>query len=99
MFDTLIKGGHLLTMSGDGVGFVEQGAIAIDRGVIIAVGPKDDIVNRDTARRVMDIQGGIVMPGLVDAHLHSSATMGRGWAQEVSPWMASSYGPLMTHAI
>ena len=41
MFDTLITGGHLLTMSGDGVGFVEHGAIAIDRGIIVAVGPQE----------------------------------------------------------
>jgi 5-methylthioadenosine/S-adenosylhomocysteine deaminase len=99
MIDTLITGGHLLTMSGDGVGFVEHGAIAIDRGVIVAAGPQEGINARDRARRVINVQGGIVMPGLVDAHLHSSATMGRGWAQEVSPWMASSYGPLMAHAI
>ena len=27
MVDTLITGGHLLTMAGDGVGFVEDGAV------------------------------------------------------------------------
>ena len=99
MFDTLITGGHLLTMAGDGVGFVEDGAIAIDRGEIVAVEAGNSVDGRNQARRVIDVKGSIVMPGLVDAHLHSTATMGRGWAQEVTPWMASSYGPLMTHAI
>lgn len=99
MYDTLITGGHILTMAGDGVGFVERGAIAIDNGVIVAIGPADSLNSRDTPREVIDATDRIVMPGLVDAHLHSAATTGRGWAQEISPWMASGYGPLMRHAI
>ncbi len=27
MYDLLIRGGHLLTMAGNGVGFVEHGAV------------------------------------------------------------------------
>ncbi|MEZ4497155.1 MAG: amidohydrolase family protein, partial [Thermomicrobiales bacterium] len=89
----------ILTMAGDGVGFIERGAIAIDNGVIVAIGPADSLDSRDTPREVIDATDRIVMPGLVDAHLHSAATTGRGWAQEISPWMASGYGPLMRHAI
>ena len=33
MYDLLIRGGHLLTMTGDGVGFIEHGAVAIE-GVV-----------------------------------------------------------------
>jgi hypothetical protein len=29
MLDTLITGGHLLTMAGAGVGFVENGAVGV----------------------------------------------------------------------
>jgi 5-methylthioadenosine/S-adenosylhomocysteine deaminase len=99
MYDTLITGGHLLTMAGDGVGFVEDGAIAIDKGVITAVGPRASIESTDRPNERIDASGRIVLPGLIDAHVHSSATNARGWAQEVSPWMASAYGPLMRHAI
>jgi 5-methylthioadenosine/S-adenosylhomocysteine deaminase len=99
MYDTLITGGHLLTMAGDGVGFIESGAIAIDRGLIVAVGPRNEVEAKDQARERIDATGCIVLPGLVDAHLHSAATTGRGWAQEITPWMASGYGPLMRHAI
>ena len=99
MYDTLITGGHLLTMAGDGVGFVERGAIAIDRGEIVAIGSADTLEAKDEPHERIDASGHIVMPGLVDAHLHSAATTGRGWAQEISPWMASGYGPLMRHAI
>ena len=38
MYDLLIRGGHLLTMTGEGVGFVEHGAVAIQGREIVAVG-------------------------------------------------------------
>ncbi|HUG16970.1 MAG TPA: amidohydrolase family protein [Thermomicrobiales bacterium] len=98
MYDKLITGGHLLTMQGDGVGFIEGGAVATDGRRIVAVGPRSEVEGNDRAREVIDATGQLVMPGLVDAHTHSSAVLGRGWAQEVTPWMASAYGPMMRHA-
>ncbi len=97
MIDTIIRGGHLLTMAGGQVDFIEDGAIAIDGRKIVSVGPRAEIEAETTAGRVIDSTGKLVMPGLVDAHLHSAATAGRGWAQEVKTWMASAYGPLMRH--
>lgn len=98
MFDTLITGGHLLTMQGDGVGFIEDGAVAINGREIVAVGPRAEIEARGSATTIIDATNRLVMPGLVDAHIHSSAVLGRGWAQEVATWMASAYAPLMLHA-
>src|SRR5687767_8724050 len=98
MFDTLVTGGHLLTMIGDGVGFVRDGAVAIAGRSIVAVGPRAEIEQQDRARERIDATGMLVMPGLIDAHVHSAATIARGLAQEVQPWMASAYGPLMRHA-
>jgi 5-methylthioadenosine/S-adenosylhomocysteine deaminase len=97
LIDTIIRGGHLLTMAGGQVGFVEDGAIAIDGRTIVAVGPRAEIEAQTTSRRLIDATRNLVMPGLVDAHMHSAATAGRGWAQEVKTWMASAYGPLMRH--
>jgi 5-methylthioadenosine/S-adenosylhomocysteine deaminase len=97
VFDTLITGGHLLTMSGDGVGFVENGAVAVDGRKIVAVGPPSEFA-ADATRRIIDATDCVVMPGLIDAHIHSAATLGRGLAQEVETWMASAYAPLMRHA-
>lgn len=97
MYDTLITGGHLLTMAGEGVGFVEAGAVAIDGRTIVAVGPRSDVEANDRPRCVIDARGHLVMPGLVDAHMHSAATVARGWAQEVTPWMAGAYGPITRH--
>ena len=98
MVETLITGGHLLTMAGDGVGFVEDGAVAIDGGKIVAVGPRAEVeAQAGQAANVIDATDRLVMPGLVDAHTHSSAVLARGWAQEVATWMASAMGPLGRH--
>lgn len=98
MYDVLITGGHLLTMAGDGVGFVEDGAVAIEGRRIVAVGPRAIVEANDRARTTIDATDRLVMPGLIDAHIHSAATLARGLAQEVETWMGSAYGPLIRHA-
>lgn len=97
MYDLLIRGGHLLTMTGEGIGFVEHGAVAIQGRQIAAVGPEAEIVSRDTPVQTIDATGCLVMPGLIDVHMHSAATIARGLAQEVSAWMGSAYGPIVRH--
>ncbi|HEX5164436.1 MAG TPA: hypothetical protein VFV93_03485, partial [Thermomicrobiales bacterium] len=67
MVETLITGGHLLTMAGDGVGFVEDGAVAIDGGKIVAVGPRAEVEEQaGNAGQTIDATDRLVMPGLVD---------------------------------
>ena len=49
---------------------IAGGAIAIDGGRIVAVGPAPDLVGTWSARETLDAGGGTVLPGLVDAHTH-----------------------------
>ena len=67
-------------MAGNGVGFVEDGAVAIDGRAIIATGPRAEIEANDRVRKVIDASGKLVLPGLIDAHTHSAAVLGRRWA-------------------
>jgi 5-methylthioadenosine/S-adenosylhomocysteine deaminase len=97
VYDLLIRGGHLFTMSGEGVGFVERGAVAIKGREIVAVGPEDKIAEADRPLQTIDATGSLVMPGLIDVHMHSAATVARGLAQEVDAWMGSAYGPMVRH--
>jgi imidazolonepropionase len=53
-----------------------SGGVAVDDGVIVAVGD----VSGYTGRRIVDGDGGIVMPGFVDAHTH--VVFGGSRAQE-----------------
>jgi imidazolonepropionase len=51
-------------------GIVENGALAVDRGQIVAVGPQADLRARYQAGQEIDAGNGVVIPGLVDPHTH-----------------------------
>lgn len=49
---------------------IEGGAVAIDAGRIVAVGPAAEVTAAHAARQVLDAGGGTLLPGFVDAHTH-----------------------------
>ncbi|MGG3923968.1 amidohydrolase family protein, partial [Geobacillus thermodenitrificans] len=53
---------------------IENGSVWIERGVIIAVGPDDELAHRFADRiseaDVIDARGKTVTPGLIDPHTH-----------------------------
>jgi imidazolonepropionase len=49
---------------------IRHGAVAIDRGQIVAVGDERELRARFRARRTLDARGGTIAPGFVDAHTH-----------------------------
>ncbi|MCG8564392.1 MAG: amidohydrolase, partial [Desulfobacterales bacterium] len=72
-----------------GAGIVEQGVVQILDGIIQAVGGLDTLgPGLETARqkktvRLVDGRGGILMPGLINAHTHTPMTMFRGMADDL----------------
>jgi len=52
------------------VGIVENGALAIDKEVIIAVGKAEEILNNYEGETVIDASGKVVCPAFVDPHTH-----------------------------
>src|SRR5690554_3853734 len=95
--DTLITHAHLLTMQGDGVGYVADGALAIKGRRIAAVGDSTDLRARYDARETIDATGCAVMPGLIDAHMHTPWAVVRGVAQDVAHWMQKALAPYARH--
>lgn len=53
------------------VGVIENGAMAIADGVIVAVGQSDVILADYTAEHLVDASDKAVIPGLVDCHTHT----------------------------
>ena len=47
-----------------------RGAVAIRGTEVVAVGPEEDLTQRFEADRVLDADGGTIVPGFVDAHTH-----------------------------
>lgn len=68
MFDRVWVNAHLATMEGDGLGVVEDGAIAATDGRIAWIGPRHDLPA--SAAAVTDCGGAWVLPGLIDCHTH-----------------------------
>jgi 5-methylthioadenosine/S-adenosylhomocysteine deaminase len=98
--DLLVTGGTLLTMRGDQLGIVDDGAVGVTDGRITYVGDAVEAPDPSDADEVVDAEGGVVMPGLVNAHAHTSHTLLRGGAQDVPEieWMNRALGPLSAHA-
>lgn len=83
--DILITNGTVITMnSSDSV--IENGAVAVRGENIAAVGKACDL-SGCKALKIIDAGGGIIMPGLINAHTHASMTIFRGLADDL---------PLMT---
>ncbi|HOF04006.1 MAG TPA: amidohydrolase [Syntrophales bacterium] len=86
--DILITGGRVVTM--DEAGTIHgDGAVAIDRDAIVAVGPSEDLQARFAGRKTISARNHIVMPGLVNGHTHAAMTCFRGIADdmELMSWL------------
>jgi len=53
-----------------GLRTIRNAAMAIDRGIITAVGQQEKVLREYTAKRRMDARGRLVTPGFVDPHTH-----------------------------
>jgi 5-methylthioadenosine/S-adenosylhomocysteine deaminase len=77
----LIKHGLLV----DGAhGVHRNDALTISANRIIELGRTEDLATRYTPTETIDASGKIVLPGLVNAHTHASATLFRGYAADVA---------------
>jgi 5-methylthioadenosine/S-adenosylhomocysteine deaminase len=95
--DTLFLHAHMFTMEGEGVGYVSDGAVAVTGSKIRAVGSSSDLENSYFAGETIDASGFALLPGLVDAHMHTSLAVLRGVAQDVGHWMQKALAPYTRH--
>jgi 5-methylthioadenosine/S-adenosylhomocysteine deaminase len=81
--DLIVEGDHVVTMDA-AMTVIETGAVAIDDGVILAVGPASEINASYTAAQVLTGDNRIVMPGLINGHSHAAMTLLRGVADDLA---------------
>lgn len=84
--DLLIRNGSVLTMDPKET-LIEKGAVAVSGDRIVKVGKEDTLTASYQAAKTIDALGGIIMPGLINAHTHAAMTCFRGLADDL---------PLMT---
>ncbi len=81
--DLLVRGGRVVTMDSERR-VIEDGAVAIKGGRIIAVGARADVEAKyTTARETIDAGGKVVIPGLINGHTHVPMTLFRGLADDL----------------
>ncbi|MGD9396074.1 MAG: amidohydrolase, partial [Candidatus Thorarchaeota archaeon] len=78
----LIKNGYILTLNKDRE-IITDGSLFIENDEIVDVGKSEDLKG-NKAELVLDAKNMIVMPGLIDTHIHLSQALIRGCADDVS---------------
>ena len=91
--DMIVHAHHMYTMQGEGVGYCLDYSVAIDHGKIAAVAPRAEIEQTYTADQIVDDPNQLVLPGLIDGHMHTQMCALRGVAQDVGNWMMHGVGP------
>ncbi|ATW25883.1 amidohydrolase family protein [Candidatus Formimonas warabiya] len=90
--DILIEHGLIVPVTGPDQ-IMGDGAVAIDGGKIIAVGPQEELGERYSGRKTIDARHKAVLPGLINAHCHFLQNFLKGakddlplikWIEEVS---------------
>lgn len=86
--DLLIWPGTVITLN-DSWDLIPDGAVAVKDGKIRWVGPADEAGLLFEPENTLDAAGGVVMPGLINAHTHASMTLFRGLADdlELMTWL------------
>lgn len=97
MIDLIINGATVLTMA-DGVGYLNDASIGINDGKIVFIAEQgDETLNKYNANRYISGKDKLIMPGLIDAHMHTEISIFRGLAQDLNNWMELGLWPFSQH--
>src|ERR1044071_4421721 len=67
--DLIVRGATIVAMDG-ARRVIEDGAVAVRGGRILAVGTRAEIDGKYTARETIEARGKVVIPGLINGHTH-----------------------------
>ena len=86
MSKSILTADFIITMDA-GNRIIEHGAVAIDNDRIAMVGPVDDVTRTYPDWPIRPMRNRILMPGLVNAHLHSGILRGTAEGLPVWDWL------------
>jgi 5-methylthioadenosine/S-adenosylhomocysteine deaminase len=92
--DLIVPGDYVVTMDPEFT-VIDNGAVAVDDGIIVDVGTAADIESRYTARETLPGEHRVVMPGLVNGHQHAAMSLLRGIADDraLMDWLTNYIFP------
>ena len=75
---------------------IADGALFVRQGKIADIGKTADLVKRYSDEQKVDLEGRIIIPGLVNSHMHTAQTLLRGTADdlELVSWLCERIWPL-----
>lgn len=75
---------------------LREGYVAVDNGRIISVGKNDRKKKEFKAEQKIDAKGALMIPGLIDTHIHLAQALLRGTADDLSlvEWLYKRVWPL-----
>ena len=82
VFDLVLHNGIVLTVNSE-FDILPEGLICIRNGVIESIVPADSDTPHPPAKQILNADGGIIMPGLVNTHTHLPMTLFRGLADDL----------------
>ena len=80
--DLILRNAIVLTMDDD-YHIFSPGVVAVEGDHILAVGPEDDLLEQFESDQIIDCEGKVLMPGLINAHTHVPMTLLRGLADDL----------------
>jgi len=80
--DILIRNAKVLTLN-DSDDIFDPGVVAIHNDEIVWVGSEDSWPEQSDPGELVDMGGGLIMPGLINAHTHAAMTCFRGLADDL----------------
>ncbi|MDD3347481.1 putative aminohydrolase SsnA [Oscillibacter sp.] len=78
----LLANGKVITRDDLGVSYLPNGGVVTDGGSIVAVGNTADLKAQYPQAEFVDARGGVIMPGLINAHTHIYSALARGLSIE-----------------
>ena len=75
---------------------IQDGAILVEGNLIADIGPTKILRKKYPSEREINLQGRIIIPGLINAHMHTAQTLIRGTADdlELVSWLCERIWPL-----
>lgn len=81
--DLIVIGQSIVTMDARDT-IIEDGAVAIHEGFIVAIGGREEITSDYNARKTLAGDDRVVLPGLINGHSHAAMTLLRGVADDLA---------------
>ncbi|MGI9860852.1 hypothetical protein SDD30_05620 [Moorella naiadis] len=89
----LLVHGTIITVD-DRRRIIDDGAIAIEGREIVDIGKSEDLLGRHKDKEIIDASNSIIMPGLIDCHVHLAQALIRGCADDLAlvDWLSKGSG-------